>query len=146
MKKIILLLYVLISAFTVSAQTYSPHSYKNDSISVYIAKVLEDIDMRILKMNNDNRYKFYPTDNVYNFLKLDTRTGKIEQVQWSLDTSNEGSVVINDEDLSWYSGSSFELYPTKNIYQFLLLDKSNGRTWHVQWGLEDKKRWIRRIY
>lgn len=146
MKKIILLLCVLISAFTLSAQTDSPHSYKNDSISVYIAKVLEDIDMRILKMNNDNRYQFYPTDNVYNFLKLDTRTGKIEQVQWSLDTSNEGSVVINDEDLSWYSGSSFELYPTKNIYQFLLLDKSNGRTWHVQWGLEDKKRWIRRIY
>ena len=39
----------------------------------------------------------------------------------------------------------FELYPTKNMYQFILLDKANGRTWHVQWGLEDEHRWIRRI-
>lgn len=44
------------------------------------------------------------------------------------------------------SGSLFELYPTQNMYQFLLLDKTNGRAWHVQWGMEDTKRWIRRIY
>ena len=102
--------------------------------------------MKIHKVDANNRYKFYPTENMYNFLKLDTQTGRIEQVQWSLDTDKEGSIIINNEDLSWISGSLFELYPTQNIYQFLLLDKSNGRTWHVQWGMEDNKRWMRRIY
>ncbi|WP_289202817.1 hypothetical protein [Bacteroides acidifaciens] len=77
---------------------------------------------------------------------MDTRTGRIEQVQWSLDTDKEGSVSINNEDLSWSSGSLFELYPTQNMYQFLLLDKTNGRAWHVQWGMKDKERWMRRIY
>lgn len=94
------------------------------------------------------RYKLYQTENIYTLLQLDTKTGKIEQVQWSLD-SNEGSMTINNEDLTYglgHGSGSFELYPTKNMYQFILLDKTNGRKWHVQWGLEAKKRWIRRIY
>lgn len=42
---------------------------------------------------------------------------------------------------------NYKLYPTKNIYTFILLDKFNGNTWHVQWGTEESQRtvrWIRR--
>lgn len=31
-----------------------------------------------------DRFKLYSTDNIYTFLKLDTATGKIDQLQWSL--------------------------------------------------------------
>ena len=31
------------------------------------------------------KYKLYPTQNMYNFLRLDTATGMIWQVQWSTD-------------------------------------------------------------
>lgn len=95
------------------------------------------------------RYKLYQTENIYTLLQLDTKTGMIKQVQWSLDSENEGSVTINGDDLNYgfgYGSGSFELYPTKNMYQFILLDKTSGRKWHVQWGMEDTKRWIRRIY
>ena len=89
----------------------------------------------------------YPTENIYNLLKLDTQTGRIEQVQWSLKDKEEFSSIINAQDLSWDTGlNSFELYPTQNMYQFILLDKASGRTWHVQWGLDNKKRWIKPIY
>lgn len=84
----------------------------------------------------------------YTFLQLDTKTGRIRQVQWSLESEKEGSVVINDSDLSFgigYGSGSFELYPTENMYQFILIDKTDGRKWHVQWGMEEEKRWIRRI-
>lgn len=40
----------------------------------------------------------------------------IEQVQWSLDSENEGSVTINNDDLNYgfgHGSGSFELYPTK---------------------------------
>lgn len=48
---------------------------------------------------------------------------------------------------SWDTpAGNFELYPTQNMYQFLLLDKVTGRTWHVQWGFEEKERWIQRIW
>lgn len=95
------------------------------------------------------RYKLYQTENIYTLLQLDTKTGMIEQVQWSLDSENEGSMIINGDDLTYgfsHGSGSFELYPTKNMYQFILLDKTSGRKWHVQWGMEAAKRWIRRIY
>ena len=95
------------------------------------------------------RYKLYQTENIYTLLQLDTKTGMIEQVQWSLDSENEGSVTINNDDLNYgygHGSGSFELYPTKNMYQFILLDRTSGRKWHVQWGMKTKERWIRRIY
>ncbi|MCS3202701.1 hypothetical protein [Candidatus Bacteroides intestinigallinarum] len=62
------------------------------------------------------RYKLYQTENIYTLLQLDTKTGMIEQVQWSLDSENEGSVTINNDDLNYgfgHGSGSFELYPTK---------------------------------
>ena len=95
------------------------------------------------------RYKLYQTENIYTLLQLDTKTGMIEQVQWSLDSENEGSVTINNDDLNYgfgHGSGSFELYPTKNMYHFILLNKTSGRKWHFQWGMKTKERWIRRIY
>lgn len=99
-----------------------------------------------MKTQVSELFKLYQTENIYNLLKLDTKTGRIWQIQWSLDEDNEGVWSINSIDLSVvYGSSTFELYPTKNIYQFILLDKATGRQWHVQWGFEYKKRWIRQI-
>ena len=82
----------------------------NDSTLIKIHAIVEDIDFR---MHGLDRYKLYPTENIYNFLQLDTMTGKIEIVQWSLDDDKEGSATLNNEDLSLGTGcGTFELYPT----------------------------------
>lgn len=101
-----------------------------------------------IALSKKDRYKLYQTENVFTLLQLDTETGKIEQVQWAFESEDEGSISINSENLSYGNENDsgiFELYPTKNMYQFILINKSNGRKWHVQWGLEDDKRWIRPI-
>lgn len=117
---------------------------KNDSLLQEINRWMENIEKDI---SLKNRYKLYPTENMYTFLLLDTKTGKIEKVQWNLDRDKEFSVYINSEDLSYGTGSgTFELFPTQNMYQFLLVDKTNGRVWHVQWGMNEKERWLRPIY
>lgn len=87
------------------------------------------------------RFELYPTQNSFNFLKLDKKTGKIYQVQWSLEGEEEFSITLNGIDLSQFStdGNCFKLYPTKNMWQFILLDGASGRAWHVQWGFEEKK-------
>ena len=36
----------------------------------------------------------------------------------------------------------YELYPTQNIYNFLLLDTLTGRVWQVQWSSNDANRGI----
>lgn len=119
--------------------TEKEFDYRLDEVNFYLRKMVESA------MDND-RYKMYQTDNIYNLLCLDTKTGIICLVQWSLESGKEGYVFVNDEDLSTKKGACvFELYPTKNMYQFILVDKSNGRMWHVQWGFESSKRWIRKI-
>ena len=142
---IFLSLFMAIGAFAQNkANTQSTTTIANDSTLIKIHDMLDDIDYRI---NGFDRFKLYATENIYNFLLLDTETGKIDIVQWSLDDGKEGSATINDKDLSLDTGcGTFELYPTKNLYQFLLLDKVTCRKWHVQWGFKASERWIKRIY
>lgn len=147
-------LFVLCTSFCI-AQTDSI-STKVDTIKPpTIDERLENIEKWLEQIELDsslkNRYKMYQTENIYNLLRLDTKTGRVWQVQWSLESSDEGTWVINGDDLtSWrggYGSNSFELYPTKNMYQFILLDKTDGRMWHIQWGTGgSSSRWIRRIY
>ena len=40
------------------------------------------------------RFELYPTQNTFNFLKLDKKTGKIYQVQWSLEGEKEFSINL----------------------------------------------------
>ena len=145
MKKYTLIAILVIS---LSACLYAQGTYRqnNDSVFSNIQNILNGIEMRIINSELGNRFELYPTKNIYNFLRLDRVTGQIEQIQWSTDKYNELSVPVNTENLSLSSTSFFELYPTDNIYQFILMDKSNGRTWHVQWGMERADRWIRRIF
>ena len=92
--------------------------------------------------NAVNNYLLYPTTNIYTFLKLDTRNGKIWQVQYSMD-ENEFEVVLNSSELVVDSKSGqFALYPTTNNWTFLLLDTINGDVWHVQWSQEANNRGI----
>lgn len=92
--------------------------------------------------NAVNNYLLYPTTNIYTFLKLDTRNGKIWQVQYSMD-DNEFELVLNSRELvTAGKPGQFALYPTTNNWTFLLLDTINGDVWHVQWSQEAENRGI----
>ena len=148
MKKILVILALVASAAMVMAQDENTATsiQKTDSILENINAWLEQIE---LDLSLKQRFRLYPTENMYTFLRLDTKTGKIDKVQWNLDTNKEFITSINSSDLSYgegYGSNSFELCPTQNMYQFLLIDKTDGRTWHVQWGMNASERWIRRIY
>lgn len=160
-KKFLLVMMVLIPSFAMGQISKPATPSKISAHEMRVDSLLAQIDTLIM-INNQllehleintslkNRYKLYGTENMYTLLELDTKTGKIKQVQWSLDSDSEGTFTINNDDLSYgygYGSGSFELYPTKNMYQFILIDKTDGRKWHVQWGTGgDKSRWIRRIY
>lgn len=104
--------------------------YEADSINKLI---LDGIYRNIDKP----RYKMYQTENVYNLLKLDTRRGKVWQVQYRMGDSESQVVSLNyigivPEDDGW--DGRFELYPTKNMYTFIMLDTGTGDTYQVQWS------------
>lgn len=94
-------------------------------------------------------YRLFSTRNMFTFIKLNTRNGQMWQIQWSNESSSyrfetvlsDIPRVTKDEE----KNGRFFLYPTTNIYNFILLDQLDGRTWQVQWGKE-KERMVLRIY
>jgi hypothetical protein len=148
----------------------------------------------ILTFGQDDieRYKLYPTTNMYTFIKLDTSNGLMWQVQYgvgdverlqsvlsdwkrakTVDEITEGynkdykyweenyknNTELSTEDIQYYKPISlekrltyetiakngrFKLYPTQNIYNFMLLDVIDGFTYQVQWNIDKNKRlvWI----
>lgn len=92
--------------------------------------------------NTSKRYKLYPTDNMWTFVKLDTSNGKMWQVQYSVKGDEyRFESVLNDVELtnSQINGR-YELYPTKNMFNFILLDTFKGVTYQVQWSTKPDDR------
>ena len=94
-------------------------------------------------------YRLFATRNMYTFIKLNTRNGQMWQVQWGTEskyrfetTLSDISRVKQDEE----KNGRFFLYPTPNIYNFILVDQLDGRVWQVQWSTEAKERTVVPIY
>lgn len=112
--------------------------YEADSINKLI---LEGIYRNIDKP----RFKMYQTDNIYNLLKLDTRIGKVWIVQYGMKDVEAQVASINywgrvSESEGW--DGRFELYPTKNKYNFIMLDTGTGDTYQVQWDTDPSYRFV----
>lgn len=143
--RIILLLFLFLPLELFAQSKNDSDISMTDSLLMEINRNTSDTQFYL---NHIDRYKIYPTENVYVMLKLDTRTGQIDLIQWALDENKEFSVKLNSKELNNgldFNGL-FELYPTKNMYQFILLNKLYGTTWHVQWGTKESERWIRRLF
>lgn len=96
------------------------------------------------------RYKLFPTQNMWTFIKLDTQTGQMWQVQFSTKGDKErfeydlnpAPLIENDKRVN----GRFELYPTQNIYNFILLDQVAGKQWQVQWSFDKENQAVMPIY
>lgn len=91
-------------------------------------------------------FKLYPTKNMWTFIKLDTRNGQMWQVQYSINNDSErGETILSLKRHAFGHdeiNGRFALYPTENMYNFILLDQIDGRTWQVQWSFEYNNRGI----
>ena len=94
-------------------------------------------------------YRLYKTKNTYNFIKLDTRTGQMEMVQWTT-SGYPGTYTLSDikrvDNLEDEIPGRFTLYAPTNFYNFVLLDQIDGRTWQVQWSTDPNEMMVVRIY
>ena len=87
-------------------------------------------------------YQLFPTPNMYTFIKLDTRNGRMWQVQWGTDIKYRFESILSDISRVNYDeekNGRFFLYSTTNTYNLILLDQIDGRTWQVQWGNKESR-------
>ena len=90
-------------------------------------------------------YRLFPTENMWTFIKLNTRNGQMWQVQFDIKDNNRFQSILSSELLVTKEkevNERFTLYSTQNMYNFILLDQLDGRTWQVQWSNEAKNRFI----
>lgn len=97
------------------------------------------------KKNIPVTYRLFATQNMWTFIKLNTRNGQMWQVQFSM--KNEKRFVSNLSlkalvPLEKETDERFTLYPTQNMYTFILLDQLDGKTWQVQWATDYNTRGI----
>ena len=70
------------------------------------------------------------------------------QVQWGTESKYQFETVLSDIPRvikEEEKNGRFFLYPTTNIYNFILLDQIDGRVWQVQWSTKGGERMVDRI-
>lgn len=139
---------VLLCSVTLSAQDYSGQE-QDSTESIFNEETIQGLALLKTIMNDCPAYELYRTDNMWTFLKLETSTGKIWQVQNAVGDGNAFQVVLNDISLAFdgmETAGRFKLHPTDNIYNFLLLDTHTGSVWQAQWSQNPDNRGVIPIY
>ena len=112
--------------------------------------ILLFVSFNAFSQEDIERFKIYETQNVNIHLKLDTKKGNVYMVQRQTNEAEAMEVLINiipipmlwsSEELANYDESEnvigrYKLYPTQNIWTFLMQDVIGGKTYQVQWGFE----------
>jgi len=102
------------------------------------------------RVEENPTYQLFPTQNYWTFIKLDTRNGKMWQVHFTVEEDGaSGALILNSIPLVGEQkeiNGRFTLYPTENIYNFLLLDQIDGYVYQVQWSATKENRGVIPIY
>ena len=119
------------------------------SVTAFAQKSTSEAPIQNISTDSSVVYRLFATRNMYTFIKLNTRNGQMWQVQWGKESKYQFENILSnisrvnkDEE----KNGRFFLYPTRNIYNFILLDQIDGRVWQVQWSLEANERMVVPIY
>lgn len=127
MKKIILLLFLLVSTTLLSAQNTKSAPLQDPKVP----------------------FRLFETANMWTFIMLDTVTGKMWLIQYDVQGNNRGGSILSDRNLAADKEEivgRFTLYPTSNNWNFILIDQYEGSTWQVQWSWEKENMFVIPIY
>lgn len=77
-------------------------------------------------------YKFYQTDNIHNQLRLNSKTGEVNQIQSDGQTFlvHAGTTLENEKP------NRYILHKTKNMWTYILLDQVTGKLWQCQYSVK----------
>ena len=91
---------VLLCSVALSAQDYNGQ-VPDSTASIFNEETIQGLALLKTIMNDSPAYELYRTDNMWTFLKLETSTGKIWQVQYAVGDGDAFQVVLNDISLAF---------------------------------------------
>lgn len=117
----------------------------------YLAELVDQAEMASIGAFKPY-FKLYPTENMWTFIELDTTSGRLWQVQYTVEKDAQKyrfktPLNLSDKRVDSHFPDAiipgrFELYKTQNMYNFILLDTLEGSTWQVQWSTDWEKRGV----
>ena len=120
------------------------------SLSLLFAREAESIIPSKLPEAPQGVYEIYMTQNVYNFLVLNSQTGNVFQCQWGENSMCLEILPSEKAKKNIQAGvrslNRFKLYPTQNMWTYIMLDTVYGAVYHVQFTTKgDEYRFIQTI-
>ena len=96
------------------------------------------------------KYEIYTTQNIYNFLVLNSKNGEVRQCQWGeygfCKTINPSPRARYRISLGKKKPGRFKLVKTQNMWTFIMLDRVFGKVYHVQFSTKgDDYRFIKEL-
>ncbi len=130
MKKIIIIVLILLN-MSAKAQNLTPNDLLK--ISNY-------------QSPNPTKFRLYPTNNIWTFLRLNTSNGIIDMIVYDIERNYQGIVNVNSKSLV-ENGSldRYKLLATNNVWIFILLDQIDGKVYKVKWGEGAENRYLEEI-
>lgn len=91
-------------------------------------------------------FRLFRSENIWNQLLLDTRNGRVWQVSYGVkETDRKAKIPINLTLLATGPDAMvgrFTLYPTDNMWNFILVDQMDGRVWQCQFSVKPDERFL----
>ena len=166
MKKLVLLL-LFISLFSFSQEDierYKVYETTNTYTSILLDTSTGQLWHLQIGVGDGDQMKYVLSD--------EKRAHKIEYFNelvdirmklWQEDyNSKPDSIVSAEEKIFWKplsveelnkngmleiaQNGRFKLYPTGNMYNFIMVDVIDGRTWQVQWNIDEEKRIVDQFF
>lgn len=167
MKKLLLLLFIPIVCFgQEDIERYKVFGTENiytslllDSATGMIWQLqigLSDVDQLITKLND-----IAFAESIEDITDAWTESIDSKMKEWEENYNSKPDSIVSAEvkgfwkpltlertiELNYIAQNGrFKLYPTGNMYNFIMVDVIDGRTWQVQWNIDEDKRIISRFF
>ena len=117
---------------------------------------MQDVDQLKTQLND-----FQLADSLEDITKNWTENIESKTKDWEENYNSKPDSIVSAEDKEYWKpytleqrieiskiaqSGRFKLYPTGNMYNFVMVDVIDGRTWQVQWNIDDDKRLVRRFW
>ena len=96
----------------------------------------------------EDRFSLHETQNMWTFILLDSYTGRLWQLQYTVDKdSMRGILIINEDELADENKKNiFYISPLTSMFQYYLTNDTTGEMWKFQWNTKGNDyRWIEKI-
>ena len=162
MKKLILLLFIPIVCFgQEDIERYKVYNTTNNYTSLLLDSATGQIWQLQIGLGDVDQMKSVLSDFKYaNTVDYYTQVHNDDMKYWEEEYNSKPDSIVSIEDKAYWKPSSlektleyrtvakngrFKLYPTGNMYNFIMVDVINGKTYQVQWSAKKDSRLVFRI-